>query len=425
MSAVPMMFRLSADRVKASLGSMYALLYLGVEAFGLIVLVKLLSQNIGVVQAGLISLQLYGVGLANVVLVALAVISTRSVALALALPGDLRLLQRKVMAGVAVVLGLISIGLLLGQPDRQVGLSALIFSAGVLLRGWGLVHEAERVGVGHVGADKAFLMIFSFLFFGLSCLAVQFFHASVLTVAGAYLLIGLLLALRTYRQKASAGRDAAPLCESVSWRQYSSLDKQFLAFLLMSLAGFLTMNGDVFLVSSFFGTAILAHYSIAAKIGVGIFSIAAVYPSMRLQPISAAFSAGDIPLCVKFWRECIAVAMGVGAVFALIMVLIYAPLMGWVFPVGDRLPFFYFILICVNSLIASFIAANGWPIIATGKGNLILPTWLDGVLVIALGALGATAFGVPGLLLAVTVAHSISAFMHFTLARKIFQEAMR
>lgn len=413
---------ISDDRVKASLGSVYALIYLGMESVGLIVLTKLLNRQAGVEEAGLASLLLTGVGLANVVLVALAVISTRTVASQLASLSELRRLQAGVIYGVAAVLGLLCVGVLAGYSVRM-GVAALLFSAGVILRGCVLLRMSERVGKGEVGADKAFMMVFSLAFFGFSCVVVQFFQAAALAVAGTYFGVGLVFLVAQFGGRVC--RQLLVPTRHLEWWRHGSLEKQFLAFLLMSLAGFLTMNGDVFLVSSFFGTAMLAQYSIAAKIGVGIFSVASVYPSMRLQSIASAFAAGQLDDCAKLWRECIGVAMALGGVFVLLAVVAYAPLMQWVFPGAPHLSSHFFWMICVNALLASFIAANGWPIIAAGKGNLILPTWLDGILVMGLGAAWAAWFGVAGLLAAVTVAHAVSASIHFSLAKGIFLRTER
>lgn len=421
-----MRFRLSPDRIKASFGSIYAILYLGFEALGLILLLKLLTARIGAQEAGLVSLELYGVGLANVVVVALSVIATRTVAAASSTEdasglSDLHALALKVFVGLAIASGGIVLALLVLHPKIEVGAAALAFAIGVIVRGWALLQRAKQVGRGYIGADKAYMMAFSGLFFFLSCLAVRYLHASLLAVAIVYLAIASFSACLSLRGVGGGEYNRHISIRSQLLRR-TRIDAQFAAFLMMSLAGFLTMNGDVFLVSYFLGTSALAHYSIASKIGVGIFSLAVIYPSMRLQPIASLFAAGDVEGAAKLWRECILVAMAVGGFLVLVSVGVFAPLNQWIFAGSAQIQPPYFALICINSLIAAFIGANGWPIIASGKGNLIIPTWTDGVLVMLLGAIGANQFGLLGLLLGVTLAHLTSATMHYSLAKKVFTE---
>lgn len=422
------------ERLKASVGSLYALLFLGSEAVGLISLTKFLVNSHSADTAGEISMQLYVVGLINVVIVSLAVVSIRSVAAFRVessksedayrpvLP-ELVGLQIKVFFFLTFVLSIFMCVIIFGPWRVIPGLafSSFLFSLGLLIRGAGLIATSHRVGGGEIGADKLFQFVFSIAFFGISCGLVYFFNASSQGISAIYLVVA--LALTGYQVRGSWAQSKKNIIankNSINLQSISSLETQYLKFVLMSVGGFLTMNGDVFIVSTLWGTSALAHYSIAAKIGVGIFSIAVVYPSMRLQPIALALSHGHRELARRLWLECLVVALMVGVLFSIAFILIYPYLTSWIFPGKPSVSTVLFAGICVNSIITSFTGANGWPIIASGQHDLLMPTWLNGLLLIILGFVGAYWFGIPGLLVGVGSAHTVSSVLHFRIAKQLF-----
>ncbi len=383
-------------------------------------------------------MQLYVVGLVNVFIVSLVVVSIRSVAAyrvesnkseVVRFPVLLELvrLQLKVFSFLVFGLSFFVCAIFIGKWQTNPGLvlSSSLLSLGLMVRGVGLITTSYKVGCGEVGADKLFAFIFSIVFFGISCGAVYFFNAGSEIIAAIYLSVALVLTV--YQIRCSWGRAEIASFNNKYiinfwsvFRSISTLEKQYFKFVLMSVGGFLTMNGDVFIVATLWGASALAHYSIAAKIGVGIFSMAVVYPSMRLQPMALAFSHENKVLSRSLWIECLVVALIVGILFSIVSILIYPYLISWIFLDKSSVPTVLFVGICINSVITSFTGANGWPIIATGQNDLLVPTWLNGMLLIVLGFVGGYWFGIPGLLVGVGSAHTVSSVLHFGIAKKLF-----
>lgn len=429
-----MLGRFSQERLKASIGSLYALLFLGSEAVGLILLTKFLVNGHSADVAGVIAMQLYVVGLINVAIVSLVVVSIRSVATFCNESSKSDVAHNPVLhelVGLQIkVFFFLALGLSTGMffivagpwsVTPNLALSSSFFSLGLLIRGAGLVATSHRVGHGEIGADKFFQFVFSIVFFCVSCGLVYFFNADSTGIAAIYLAVALTLTGYQIRHGWRKREISFSMNKYLTtWRNVSNFEAQYLKFVLMSMGGFLTMNGDVFIVSTLWGTSSLAHYSIAAKIGVGIFSIAVVYPSMRIQPIALAFSHGNRERARRLWIECLVVALITGFLFSTASLLIYPYLTSWIFPGKPIVPTVLFMGICINALITSFTGANGWPIIASGKHDLLMPTWLNGLLLVVLGFTGAYWFGIPGLLVSVGCAHAVSSVLHFRIAKRLF-----
>lgn len=406
------------ERLDAIKGAFFSLLFLASEALGLIILTKFLARQGFESIAGDVSYQLYVVGLINVFFTALSILLIREVASKYSADRDF-LQKISSIDSAPPVFILVSIGLIVFFLV-QIALQGffhwvnLIFSLGILLRGGNIALAAVEVGKGRVGLDKEIQFFNSFLFYSLSCLVI-YYAPSAVGIAICYLIPPLLV---------------------ISWQvarwewvakikfvfEIQKIEFAYVKLLILSLGGYFTMNGDAFLAREIVSSSDFAYYSILSKIGVGIFSLAVVYPSMRMQPIARALGNGDIRAAKKLWKECVAVAALIAVSISLVLIAVYYFFGNIIIPISARVDIFTFSMICMNAVIAAFIGANGWPILASSKNSLLLPTWVNAILIGMLGYVGAKNFGIEGMLAGVTLAHITSAVMHFLIATSIFNE---
>lgn len=406
------------ERLNAIKGAFFSLLFLASEALGLIIVTKLLARQGFESIAGDVSYQLYVVGLINVFFTALSVLLIREVASKYST--DRNFLQKIVaIESSLLIFILVSIGSIIFFL-MQIALqgvfhwSNVIFHLGIFLRGANIALAAVEVGKGRVGLDKEIQFFNSFFFYSLSCWVI-YYAPGVVGISICYLIPPLLVIF----------------WQVLRWEwvvkinfvfELKKIQFAYVKLLILSLGGYFTMNGDAFLAREIVSSSDFAYYSILSKIGIGIFSLAVVYPSMRMQPIARALSVGDIRTAKKLWRECVAVAVLIAGLISLVLITAYYFLGHIVIPSSAKVDLFTFSMICMNAAIAAFIGANGWPILASSKNSLLLPTWVDAILIGMLGYVGSKNFGIEGMLAGVTLAHITSAVMHFLIATSIFNE---
>jgi len=309
--------------------------------------------------------------------------------------------------------------------------SALIFvpavMIGFILRSLGLLSAFKRVGNGNIGADKSYLLITSTSFYAFSLVSIGFSLVGDFAVPLAYLFSGCI----GYQIEKNRNREAYLRLISSSrpkeinnWKYYhdpKGLWYQYASLLIISLAGFLVTNGDALTVSWILGSETLASYAVGHKLALGLFGLAAIYPSMQLQPITKSFSSGDFILSRRFWLEGVAVALSLAVTMAVCLYTIYPNIAEWTTGRNNLLDRKVFILLCISAVLMSLTAACGWAIIgANGPKSVLFPTLIDASLTLVLGAIGASSFGIFGLLYGIIFAHTVSAGMHSAIAYKLF-----
>ncbi len=429
-----------AQRGKVLHGSFLALLFLIVESVGLLLLTRFLTEHQGISLAGRTSLILYIVMLANIFFSSLGVIISREIAanwgsgaavarLAETWHWISALETMVVCAGFAIFLVALTINqFVLRNPVIPPDLGVLFYS-GFLLRGIGLLSAFKRVGTGDLGADKAFTLLFSIIFYVLAVGSVQFRVFDHSSVGIAYAIAGIVSyalerrqplsiamahSMRSHKHTPIALRSRSPL--------KPNLMAQYVSFLTTSVAGFCVTNGDAFVVSFVFGNEALASYAIASKLSLGIFAVAAIYPSMQFQPLTRQFSENNISACRKLWLEGALVALAVAIATSVAVTLLYPIIVRWVTAEHVFLGKQLFLCLCVSATLMSLTAANGWAIMGGGGASLLAaPTLVDAVLTITLGFAGAYAHGILGLLLGIILAHAVSTSLHGYIAAKLFR----
>lgn len=431
-------------RTKILGGAALAVGFLIIESLGFFVLTRQISSHHGIFFAGQISMMLYIAMLLNVLLSSLGIVISREVAAVFAHETGLNekikiwcltVNSEKVILSAIVFFSLLALiinSLFIQLLSTNFNMSFLML-IGLTARGAGLISSCRRVGIGNIGADKGFSLLFSLIFYLIAIISVSLNIFEKMAVPLAYFLSGILSFLMErnranfLNKQFTANLPGKPIFnflnifnrelvveEKILWSQYRSL-------LLTAMAGFFVTNGDVFVVNAMFGSKALASYSVASKLGLGIFSVAAIYPSMQLQQLSQAYSRKDIGLCRRLWIEGVWVAVFISLLISLVVYILYPFVVEWVTHGNTFLNRYQFFLLCISAILMTITAANGWAIIGASKASrLCKPTVIDAIFTMVLGYIGAEFFGVFGLLFGIIIAHFVSTFLHAIIAKELF-----
>lgn len=426
-------------RKKILRGSALAIAFLVVESIGFLLLVHTVSSNQGTARAGQISLLLYLLTFVGVMFMSLGVVVSREITRWNSHSGpqvrrrkwhSILVTERLVIGAALFILSASLFGLVLIRTvDLTLGSAVLILS-GFLLRGFGLLSAFKRVGLGDIGADKGYALLFSFVFY---LAAITLLESKILeqnAVPLAYALAGLVGFITETRLSTVfvSFLDTEETFNSshltaFDWQssEQRNLWVQYFSMLVIAAAGFLVTSGDAFIVSSVFGSEALASYSVAAKLSLGVFAVASIYPSMQFQPIADNFSRGDIKRCRKYWLEGLFVALFVSAIASVMLHFVYSSVAEWVTGNPGALNDRIFSLLCLSATVMVVTSACGWAIMGGGgAATLPKPTLIDSALTMVLGYGGGSMFGFGGLLWGMILAHSVSAGLHFFIASRLF-----
>lgn len=426
-------------RKKVIYGSTLGILFLAVESIGFLLLIRVASSELGDRSAGEVALLLYFLAFVSVISMSLAVIISREIA---GVDSHLISARRKIknlyailhMEASVAVISLFALLLILGLANSLnffeiFFLDSALISFGFLLRGLGLVSAFKRVGQGEIGADKGFLLLFSIFFNALAIFFIKYFPGGLNAISRAYVISAMLTLVyefsrvsplsfvHAYKKIKITKLFCIQRFQTIEFRLVRS---QFFSMLLIAMAGFLVTSSDVFIISAVMGSDNVSSYAIAAKLCLGVFAISSIYPSMQFQPIANNFSQGRVSLCRKYWREGMLVAFVVSASMSVLLHFSYPWIATQVLGRGI-LSDAQFMLLCISAILMTLTSASGWSILASVGSQIVLrPTFIDAVLTIFFGYIGATIFGLSGLLSGVILAHFISALMHFCVAYNLF-----
>lgn len=428
-----------ANRIEKAKGSLYGLAFMLIEGVGTLVLSRAVYLTSGKESVGHLSFYLYSLGLLNVLIGSLGILTVRVLVRhsAQGMAGTpssvgvemLDSIKRRLFwfVGVVGVIVCIFEPISASRAAQHINWTMAFFIIGFLMRAQGLTIGFRFLAFGSLGADKAYQALFSGIFFGSATALCAFNNAGLLGVAGAYAGTGLLLGCwnvvrwRRYIRTATHPDAANENVEPTPGRQPLTPYRTYLLLVCMAFAGYATLNGDAFVVGTLLGPNVLAEYGLMARLGTAVMGVATLYSSIQMQPIAAAYHSNNMQLSRRLASEGVFVGMGLSVLGGLFLYAMYPIVANWVLGDAVVLPRELVGFVCASALLTTFIGVHGWAVMAVRSEALVWPTMVNAVTSIALAALGGKAFGLKGVLVGSMVGHALSAAMHFFLVRNTFR----
>jgi O-antigen/teichoic acid export membrane protein len=428
-----------ANRIEKAKGSLYGLAFMFIEGVGTLVLSRALYLTSGKESVGQLSFYLYSLGLLNVLIGSLGVLTVRvlvghsaqGMAGAFSSAGVeiLDSIKRRLFwfVGVVGVIVCMFVPISASHTTQHINWIMAFFIIGFLMRGYGLTIGFRFLAFGSLGADRAYQALFSGIFFGGATALCALNGAGLLGVAGAYAGTGLFLgcwnAVRWRRYVRTAVRpDAAKEhVESAPGRRLPTPYRAYLLLVCTAFAGYATLNGDAFVVGTLLGPATLAEYGLMARLGTAVMGVATLYSSIQMQPIAAAYHSNNMLLSRRLATEGVFVGVGLSVLGGLCLYAVYPIVANWVLGDAVVLPRELVGFVCASALLTTFIGAHGWALMAVRSEALVWPTMVNAGTSIGFATLAGGTFGLKGILVGNMVGHVLSAAMHFFLVRNTFR----
>ena len=407
--------------VRALIGSGIGFAYLLVEAIGMLLVVKTSNQEFGVVEAGLVANLFYIFGLFNVFTVCYGTMLARGIARsdevareALAKEGLAK--TRVVGVAIAAILAVaLFSSLMLGSSNLTLPAIVILsigFASGWLFRSLGLVAAFSSVGRGDIGADKRYQLVFSMATYVTLLTAVLLLHLRpVVAAAWSVVLCGFLqLTIRR-----GGGWTILTCISGPVSADLRGVFRHTSQYLVTGATGYLVVNGDAIVVGISLGPKSLTDYLALSKLILGVFSLSGLPGSVLLPYLSAASAAKDR----NRYRHLTVVAVGASLFLTLcgiiVSVMVYPSIQVWATG-GDLLPPTVVTVGMLNGALLGVVAAVGWPLLATSRTNLALPTAVDAAITIIGGFTFAYSFGMVGIITMAILAHVASLALQWRVA---------
>lgn len=315
---------------RTGLGVLAGILFMAAEGLGSLYLIRALLQGSDGSEASQFTLVTYLWLAFNVMGASLGFVAARAAArldhrdhLA-ALSVNVKHLAWRMLlpAGLAVLIALLFM-VLLGQLPVLYAAAWAGFVLGHLLRLLGLVRIFIHVGDGHLGADKWYQLSFSLLFY-LVAIPLAQHGLSIGWIASAYVLSALL----TWMGSAVWRRGRLPSTQDSNPAPVDSpraLGRQSLSMIGFAAAGFLAGNADAMVARALLADHAFVQYAIAAKLGQVVALVAGLIPAMFGPRITRFHQARQWSELRHARRTSLALAMGVGAAGAMLLVALQDP----------------------------------------------------------------------------------------------------
>jgi O-antigen/teichoic acid export membrane protein len=400
-------------RKMIGIGVIFGVLYLLFEGGGALILTKLLVQSATRTEAGVFTLITYTLALSNLLITSLGPAITRSISQAI---GSAECSDEQVRASRATVflslilmsaifIGIVSFHRYILKDDLATIQIWGIFLTGHLLRLYGFSQCYILLGYGKIGADRFYQCLFSLCYLLLACLL---FHTykTLNSISTAYLLVGLFCAstswivTRLFHKKISL--KIKPKKRAFSDNAMISNIRQLVfeggALILNNAIGFVLVNGDVFIVQYLFGKEILAEYALYSRLCALIIATAGLIPQMYFPLVSKSWAQNDLLACLRYRKDGLLYSLGFAFIGSTLSILIYGWVIKWVFAMTTQISSNILYLVSIYALLLVHTAANGLPVIATGKTAFIKLSLYNACLCLLLGWGGGMLFGVLGVL---------------------------
>jgi O-antigen/teichoic acid export membrane protein len=417
-------------KIQALIGTAQGFAYLVVEAAGALAFAGLSVRQYGAVEAGAATSALYLVALFNVLVVCFGTILAR--AIAQSDPEHQRSFINESLvpsAYLVVAAAIVLVLVLVAQLRLNLGSDAVhsllllagCLAVGYLCRSLGLLSAFRSVGMGRLAADKRFQLKFSLLCSTCMIAAVWFGVRPVTALAVAYVLCGAFLAWQhASRTQLSPVFNGLGAKRGGLSSRMQRVMKDSTQYTVTGAAGYVVVNGDALILSTVLGPQQMVSFLVISKLTLGVFSVAGVLGSVVLPSMSAAYASGNDSRYGRLALWTILNGIGLTCLCVFICYLVYPHLHEWV-TVSASQPPRVFAVAMLNAVLLGVIASIGWPLLATGRTNLTVPTLVDAGLLVCIGAVAVSIWGFMGVLLAASVAHAVSLMMQLRLAWKTWQ----
>ena len=400
-------------RFRVAKGTIFGLLYLLVEGGGAILLTKSLTLNFDSDIAGVFTVITYALALSNLMITSLGPAIARAVASS---ESDTEKLYFNLISGRNVakycVILLIVLYVLFAIIKFRTNINNIFFVAwglyclGHLFRLIGLYKCFELLGVGQIGVDRLYQLMFSFGYTAVALFAIWVGNG-ITIIALIYLCFGLIFVIvirywgRNFfnlktKEKSQIGGDVGIFKITHVKLRTKVLAFEAGALLLNNVTGFFIMNGDVFVVQSLFGIKVVAEYSLYSRLAALIVAVGGLVSSMYFPLIANAWSKNKITECRRYRVDGIKFGILIFLVASIFAILIYRKVVVWAFSGVTQLPDWFIYLTLAYAAISIHTVVNGMPILATGKSNLVLLSLFNAICVIIFSVIGGLIFGLPG-----------------------------